>query len=347
MAATIDADVHVAIPKLQALYPYLAANWVEHFEQSLDNGAVIRYHPTRASMSRRPSRENGGEPVGTGLDDLRSESLDPDAVEVAISSCLYAVDSIHNPDVAAALSAAVNEWQAEEWLAKEPRLRGSVVVPIQIPTLAIAEIERMAEREGFVQVLIPVRTEHPLGSRLYHPLWEAIESSGLVAGVHFGGAPVQPPTPTGWPSTYLEQYVAMAQVFATQLTSMIVEGVFDAYPKLRVAFLESGFTWLPAHLWRMDKEWRNLRRLVPWVRRPPSDYVREHVRFGIQPLDSPPTIEQLLEVVDQLESEDLLLYTSDFPHRHASDVEADLLAHLPEGLQRKIRGENARELYGV
>ena len=47
-----------------------------------------------------------------------------------------------------------------------------------------------------------------------------------------------------------------------------------------VALLESGFTWLPAHLWRFDKEWRNLRRLVPWVKRPPSEYVREHVRVA-------------------------------------------------------------------
>ena len=139
----------------------------------------------------------------------------------------------------------------------------------------------------------------------------------------------------------------MAQVFATQLTSLIVEGVFDAFPKLRVAFLESGFTWLPAHLWRMDKEWRNLRRLVPWVRRPPSDYVREHVRVGIQPLDPPPSTSQLLEVVDQLGSEDLLLYTSDYPHVHAYDVEETLLEHLPEAMQRKIRSENARSFYNL
>ena len=138
-----------------------------------------------------------------------------------------------------------------------------IVVPIQIPELAVAEIERAAEHPGFVQVLLPVRTEHPLGSRLFRPLWESIERSGLVAGIHFGGAPVMPPTPTGWPTYFLEEYTAMAQVFATQLTSMIVEGVFDAHPGLRVAFLESGFTWLPAHMWRMDKEWRNLRRLVP------------------------------------------------------------------------------------
>ena len=256
-----------------------------------------------------------------------------------------AIDSIHNPDVAAALASAVNDWVLSEWLEKEPRLRGSIVVPIQIPALAIAEIERVAERPELVQVLIPARTEHPLGSRLFHPLWKAIEAHDLVAAVHFGGAPVMPPTPTGWPSYFLEEYTAMAQVFATQLTSLIVEGVFDTCADLRIAFLESGFTWLPAHCWRMDKEWRNLRRQVPWVKRPPFEYVREHVRLGIQPLDAPPDSRQLLEVVDQLGSDELLLYTSDYPHRHAYDPQRDLLDHLPTSLQRKIKDDNARRFY--
>jgi predicted TIM-barrel fold metal-dependent hydrolase len=112
-----------------------------------------------------------------------------------------------------------------------------------------------------------------------------------------------------------------------------------------VAFLESGFTWLPAHLWRMDKEWKNLRRLVPWVRRPPSDYVREHLRIGIQPLDAPPTAAQMLQIVDQLGSDDLLMYTSDFPHRHLFDAGEKLLDLVPQSMQNKIRSETARRLY--
>ena len=153
---------------------------------------------------------------------------------------------------------------------------------------------------------------------------------------------------TSTPPIYIETYAAMAQVFATQLVSIIVEGVFDACPGVRVAFPESGFTWLPAHLWRMDKEWKNLRRLVPWVRRPPSDYVREHVRIGIQPLDAPPTAGQMLQIVDQLGSEDLLMYTSDFPHMHLFDAGAagaTLLDLLPGSMQNKIRSETARRLY--
>jgi hypothetical protein len=137
----------------------------------------------------------------------------------------------------------------------------------------------------------------------------------------------------------------MAQTFATQVTSIISEGVFDLHPTLRVALLESGFTWLPAHMWRFDKEWKNLRRLVPWVKRPPSEYIREHIRISIQPLDAPPEPRQMLQIIDQLGSDDLLMYASDYPHVHAAAPEETLLPSLPESLSRKILSENARACY--
>jgi predicted TIM-barrel fold metal-dependent hydrolase len=342
----IDCDLHCEVPRVDALYPFLTPHWIEHLQNTLFKGPNLAYYPRRSPVAARAgSVPADGTPPGSSLDLLREQALDAGGVEVGVLSCLYAVDSVHNPDAAAAMASAVNDWQRTGWLEREPRLRGTIVVPIQVPQLAAREIDRAAEHPGFVQVLLPVRTEHPLGSRLYAPMWEAIVRHDLVAGIHFGGAPVQPPTPTGWPSYFLEEYVAMAQVFATQLTSMIVEGVFDLHPKLRVALLESGFTWLPAHLWRFDKEWRNLRRLVPWVKRPPSEYVREHVRVAIQPLDPPPSAKQLLEVVDQLGSDDMLMYGSDYPHQHAFDPETELLPHLSDGLRRKILRENARSLY--
>ena len=92
----------------------------------------------------------------------------------------------------------------------------------------------------------------------------------------------------------------MASVFQSQLLSLVAEGVFDRYPGLRVALLEAGFAWLPAFLWRADKDWRGLRREVPWLTRVPSAYVREHVRVGLQPVDGPPDAAQLAQVVDQL-----------------------------------------------
>src|SRR5262249_4518623 len=148
--------------------------------------------------------------------------------------------------------------------------------------------------------ILPVRSAAPYGNRRYHPIYEAAVRHNLVIGLHFGGAPGNPPTPTGWPSYYIEEYAGMAQVFQSQLISLIVEGVFDQFPTLRVALIESGVTWLPSLMWRLDKEWKGLRREVPWVRRLPSDYIRDHVRLTIQPFDAPPGPRYVEQCIAQL-----------------------------------------------
>jgi predicted TIM-barrel fold metal-dependent hydrolase len=344
--SVIDCDIHCDVPKVEALFPYLPEYWIEHITNTLFKGPAETYYPAGSPVAAREgSRPADGSPAGSSLALLQEQVLDPLGVEYGILNCLYAIDSLHNPDAAVAMASAVNDWQIAEWLDKDSRLRASVVVPSQIPSLAAREIDRVGAHPGFVQVLLPTRTQHPLGSRLFHPLWEAIARQDLVGGIHFGGMPGNPPTPSGWPSYYFETYSGMAQVFASQVTSIVAEGVFDQFPTLRVALLESGFTWLPAHMWRFDKEWKNLRRLVPWVKRPPSDYIREHIRVTIQPLDAPPNPRQLVRVVDQLGSDELLMYASDYPHQHVFDAEDHLLRHLPEAAARRIRSENARAFY--
>ena len=85
-------------------------------------------------------------------------------------------------------------------------------------------------------------------------------------------------------------------------------------------------------MWRFDKDWKGLRREVPWVDRPPSEMIREHVRLTIQPLDAPPDEPaQLVEVIDQLGCDDMLMFSTDYPHAHFDDpTEA-----LPAGSARR------------
>ena len=107
-------------------------------------------------------------------------------------------------DLGAAMARAVNDWIAREWLDRDPRLRASIVVPQQNAELAVAEIERCAADRRFVQVLLLVSGELPLGRRQNWPIYAAAERHGLPIGIHAGSTYRHPNTPVGW-SSYLQR----------------------------------------------------------------------------------------------------------------------------------------------
>src|SRR5919199_4874279 len=132
----IDADVHNEVPAATALFPYLPEYWIEHITNTLFKGPTDTYYPPESPVATRPGSKPDGAPAGSSLDLLKAQVLDATPTEYAVLNCLYAIDSLHNPDAAVALAAPVNDWQIAEWLDKEPRLRASIVVPSQLPALA-------------------------------------------------------------------------------------------------------------------------------------------------------------------------------------------------------------------
>jgi predicted TIM-barrel fold metal-dependent hydrolase len=344
--APIDCDVHNLVGPIETLTPYLDDHWREVIATSQFAGPTDQAHPPNLATSRRQDLgEVGGAAPGRTVEALRAQLIDPLGLEYAILSCDYGVESVRNPDAAAALARAVNDWQIERWLEPEPRLRAAIVVASQQPSTAVAEIERLAGQRQFVAVYLPVRSAVPYGNRIWWPLLEAASGHGLVVELQFGGSSGMPPTAAGWPTSWLEEYVDMASAFQSQLTSLIAEGAFDRFPELRVSLVESGFAWLPAFMWRFDKGWRGLRREVPWTRRLPSEYLREHVRVALQPVDGPTEPSELLRVIDQLGSDELLMFSSDYPHSHCAEELAAVPLGLPDHLTDRMLAENAREHY--
>lgn len=343
--SVIDADVHAVVPAITALSPWLADHFKEYIDQSGFKGPTDTAYPKAPTSARTGTQPSADIVAGSRLDLLQSQALDPWGTSMAIMNCTYAVESIHNADVEVAVARAVNEWLAAAWLDKEPRLRASLIVPSKQPDMAAREIEHWAGHPGFVQVFLPVRSAAPYGKRQWHPIFDAAARLDLAVGLHFGGAPGNPPTASGWPSYYIEEYASMAQAFQNQLMSMIVEGVFDRFPTLRIACIEGGFAWLPAFLWRFDKEWKGLRREVPWTSRTPSRYVREHVRFTLQPIDGPTDAARLLTLIGQLGSDELLMFSTDYPHWQFDSASAAVPSGLPDHLAEKIMGGNARAFY--
>lgn len=335
----VDSDLQLLVPAIDVLLPYLDEHWRHYVRETGFSGPAERRHVHRHAVASTGGGGDGAAPTQT-FDDALAAS----GAALGILTSPYAVGGIRNPFAASALAAAANDWQIADWLDRDPRLRGSVVVPIQDPDLAAREIDRVGNHPAMVQIALPVRAEALYGSRRYYPIYEAALRHDLAIGIAAGGQPGNPPTAVGWPSHLVEEDAGMAHVFQSQLISLVTGGIFDRFAGLRVALIESGVSWLPALLWRLDKEWKGLRREVPWVRRPPSAYVRDHVRLTTGPLDLPSGPSALPDLLDQLDGDDLLMFGSAFPD-HQNHHAAELRRLLPEAAARRILSETARTFY--
>src|SRR5690606_218673 len=110
---------------------------------------------------------------------------------------------------------------------------------------------------------------------------------------------------------------------------------------------EGGFTWLPSLMWRFDKNWKGLRREVPWVTELPSEIIRRHIRLTTQPMDEPDDDRALREVIGQLGSDDMVLFSTDYPHWQFDSMDETLPAGLSEQQQIKILRTNALDTYAL
>jgi predicted TIM-barrel fold metal-dependent hydrolase len=343
----IDCDVHPAVPNTKVLLPYLDDYWRDQIvNRHIDRTSFhLMSYPPNSPISCRPDWKPKNGVPGSDLDLLRTQALDAFGTRYTICNTLHGSLALFNEDMAAALISAVNDYIAKEWLDREPRLRASILIPLHNPELAVKEIERLAPDRRFVQVLVLAMGERPLGSRTYWPIYAAAEKHGLAIGMHAGSTYRRAPTAGGWPSYQVEDYVVQGGNFENQLVSFIAEGVFQKFPKLKLVCIESGFTWLPTLLWRINKTWRGVRAEVPWIDRPPADIIREHVRFTLQPVDAPKgDAHKLVRTLEHMGSDELLLFSTDYPHWQfdGNDV---LPAGLPEGIIRKMLFENPLATY--
>jgi len=342
----IDCDVHPAIPSTQVLVPYLDEYWRDIVlmrgleRDNLDIGA----YPPGSPLSSRPDwRPANGKP-GTDLDLLRRQALDAFDARYAICNVIHGAPVMFSEDLAAALCRAINDWLRAEWLDHDPRLRASIVIPYHSAEQSAQEIERCAADHRFVGVLMLAMAELPLGRRQNWPIYRAAERHGLTINIHAGSSFRHAPTSIGWPSYYLEDYVVQSQGFAGVLNSLITEGVFVEFPHLKVVLMESGVTWLPGWMWRVSKTWRAMRPEVPWNKISPAEMARQHVRLTIQPFDAPPTREQVERIIDEIGSEEMFLFSTDYPHWHFDGANA-VPDFLPETLVHKMLFDNPIETY--
>jgi predicted TIM-barrel fold metal-dependent hydrolase len=344
VGSLIDCDVHPRLPQMRDLLPYLDEYWRHVVTVRGIDGLVLSGETSSAPHACRSDWRSDGYFQSDRVGSLQRNTLDRWNLKHAICNCLHGSVALFNEDLSAALVRAVNDWMVAEILNKDPRLKGSILVPVRNPNLAAGEIDRCAKDQRFIQILLPLMAECTLGRRSLWPIYEAAVRHNLPVAIHSGSIGHHPTTPVGWPSTFAEDYIAQSFGAQGQLLSLIAEGVFSKFPTLKVVFTESGFTWLPAFLWRANKYWRSLRLEVPWVERSPSEIVATNVRFTLRPTDFPGDTMTVNRIIDQIESDKVILFSSDYPHWHFDDD--DLIpAGMSDELIQRIAIQNPVDTY--
>ena len=330
----VDCDVHPRSPRRQDLMPYLDEYWRDMFTSRDIDHLDLMSNPEATAPNRRDDQVDANADAET----LRDNHLDKLGLTAAVLNVVSGIHAVYDPYLATALCAATNRWLAEEWLAKDTRFRASLLVPFQHPEAAAEEIERYADDTRFVQVLTVAMGEMPLGRRLYWPIYEAAAKHGFALAIHAGSTFRHAPTQSGFSSFLVEDRIVQTQGFANQVGSLVAEGVLTKYPDLKVVLLESGVTWLPGLMWRMSKDWRGARVEIPWIKEAPSKLIREHFRMTTQPFDGPDDEAEAEKAIGHLENDEMLLFSTDFPHDHGRD-----LTVWPRALPSRLAGTISRD----
>jgi predicted TIM-barrel fold metal-dependent hydrolase len=193
----------------------------------------------------------------------------------------------HSPEHLLAGARAYNRWAAELCRASAERRAGLIVAPI-LDDLdgAIAEIRR-AHADGLTGgVIIPPRWDghESYTSYRYDAVWSVCEELGLPVHCHSGPAPREDyGEVSGWMSVYGYETVFFT---ARPLWFMLLTGVFERFPNLKMAVTEAGCFWAADLLWRADmmavrehgmRKMVNTRGILTML---PSEYFDRNVKIG-------------------------------------------------------------------
>ena len=354
----IDCDVHPLLPDNgQSLMPYLSRVMRERLgsrELALANPLPPSRFPHPGGHVLRPDSAppNGG-PPGSDVEYTVADLLEREKPLAALLLPIQAagLSVWTNKSEATALASAFNDYFLEHWVAYDSRFRLNIVVAPQDPHAAAAEVRRLAGAPGVCGVWIPL-LNILLGDQHYHPIYEAANEAGLPIVLHPNGAEgMYQGSPTfagGTPTTYAERWVGLHQFAQANLASLIFEGLPESFPNLKFVLTEMGWTWLPSMLWRMDSAWKTGRTEVPWVKRPPSEYVRERVRFTTQPVDEPEQNQRqyLQQIAEMMSANEVLMFSSDYPHWDSEQF-TRVSRVVPDEMRDQIFFKTAAETFNI
>jgi hypothetical protein len=255
------------------------------------------------------------------------------------------VPALPVPRLTVELVRALNDWTVDRWLAEDPSLLGTILVPTQLPDLAAAEIRRVGGHERMVAVLLGANgLAKPFGHPVYHPIYEAAEELGLsiAAGGDQSLETASYPAAGGLPNTHSEFRTLAGQALMTHTASLFAQGVVDRWPSLDFLLLGGSVVWVTPFLWRLDNLFKAFRQDMLWLEERPSELFCRRFLVGTDPFRwgvDPEKLRAYLETDHSLG--DVVCYASGYPELEYSSP-GEIEAALPDEWATRVFQENPR-----
>jgi predicted TIM-barrel fold metal-dependent hydrolase len=329
--------------------------WIVEGMPMIHNGQNVSAGRAMKVLGQSYWLDDGTPAAGTGSPQQRLHEQDADGLDAEV---LYPpvfitryIENIADPEAYLAMVRAYNDWLAEDYCAVAPdRLIGNAVIPVGSLEVATAELRR-AKELGFRSICM---SQFPNGSGSPKPedddFWNEARSLGLSITAHGGMGDRMNPLMVASATGKFDLTTALVSRTlppATMLiANMVVSGVFERVPELRIYLAETNASWMPGVFFMMDDSYTLFRE---WygvdLPKLPSEYVREHFWFGIVRDPMALKMRDLLPV-------DNLMFGSDFPHSVTSYPETKrwldiIFDGVPDGVRRKILVENPCQFFGL
>jgi predicted TIM-barrel fold metal-dependent hydrolase len=283
--------------------------------------------------------------------DVRQRDMDREGIALSVCFPTVFVGIADIPDPAASATAArtYNDWfHGHYYRANPDRLRSPALAPLGDPAAALREAERAVRdlRAGAIYVQ-PYVGERHLDDPAFEPLYDLAERYNVPITVHGARSTVEPLFAARHVRTQMRLHVfSHPWQQMTALADLVLGGVLERHPRLRVAFLESGIGWVPWLMARLDEDFKRIPENEGLKTGLPSDYLRSGNCFYACDPD-----EEIIPYVASVMGEDTIVYASDYPHwdcRFPDSVR--LIAErddISPELKRKILSENGKRLYNL
>jgi len=283
---------------------------------------------------------------------VQLEAMDVEGLDAAVMFPSRALGALTQPnmepDYAAAIARAYNDWLSEFCQADTERMFGAGAVSVYDIEHAVEEAYRAVEELGFKAVFLRANVVNgkPWHDRYYDPLWNALEKLDVPLGLHEATSSKSRQTGELFdPNFGLRRIYAQPMEQMLAMGSFIGGGVLERHPHLRVAFLEANCSWAPWLIWRMDESYElEGDQFMEELTMKPSEYFRRQCIISVEP-DELPAVHTIADF-----GADQLVYSTDYPHgdsRYPKATESFLELPISDDDKRKILWDNCARFYAV